>query len=175
MGVKPFFYRWEGGNFLFASELKTLLAFPGVKARLDSYGIAQLMLLGPGRTPGCGVFQGMEELRAGEYGWITADGKMEKRRYWKLTPEPHTENFAETAAHVRALVEDAVARQLISDVPIGTFLSGGLDSSLISSVACTRCWKRGGIWTPSRSTTRTTTNTSVPASSSPSRTPASSR
>ena len=63
MGVKPFFYRWEGGNFLFASELKTLLAFPGVKARLDGYGVAQLMLLGPGRTPGCGVFQGMEELR----------------------------------------------------------------------------------------------------------------
>ena len=143
MGVKPFFYRWEGGNFLFASELKTLLTFPGVKARLDSYGIAQLMLLGPGRTPGCGVFQGMEELRAGEYGWITADGKMEKRRYWKLTPEPHTENFAETAAHVRALVEDAVARQLISDVPIGTFLSGGLDSSLISSVACTRLLEEG--------------------------------
>ena len=143
MGVKPFFYRWEGGNFLFASELKTLLAFPGVKARLDSYGIAQLMLLGPGRTPGCGVFQGMEELRAGEYGWVTADGKMEKRRYWKLTPEPHTENFAETAAHVRALVEDAVARQLISDVPIGTFLSGGLDSSLISSVACTRLLEEG--------------------------------
>ena len=143
MGVKPFFYRWEGGNFLFASELKTLLAFPSVKARLDSYGIAQLMLLGPGRTPGCGVFQGMEELRAGEYGWVTADGKMEKRRYWKLTPEPHTENFAETAAHVRALVEDAITRQLISDVPIGTFLSGGLDSSLISSVACTRLLEEG--------------------------------
>lgn len=143
MGVKPFFYRWEGGNFLFASELKTLLAFPGVKAQLDNYGIAQLMLLGPGRTPGCGVFAGMEELKAAEGGWVTADGRMEKHRYWKLTPEPHTENFAETAAHVRALVEDAITRQLVSDVPIGTFLSGGLDSSLISSVACTRMMEEG--------------------------------
>ena len=143
MGVKPFFYRWEGGNFLFASELKTLLAFPGVKARLDGYGVAQLMLLGPGRTPGCGVFQGMEELRPGECGWVTAGGQLEKWRYWKLTPRPHTENFAETAAHVRYLVEDAITRQLVSDVPLGAFLSGGLDSSLISSVACAKMLEEG--------------------------------
>lgn len=136
MGVKPLFYTWQDGNFLFASEIKTLLTFPGVKAQIDAEGIAELMLCGPGRTPGCGVFKGIRELRAAECAVLTPDGEMKISRYWKLTARRHTESFAETAQHVRFLVQDAICRQLISDVPIGTFLSGGLDSSLISSVAC---------------------------------------
>ena len=54
IGVKPLFYRQKGNTFLFASEMKTILAFPGIKAQLDSEGAAQLILLGPGRLPGSG-------------------------------------------------------------------------------------------------------------------------
>lgn len=143
MGVKPLFYTWQDGNFLFASEIKTLLTFPGVKAQIDTEGIAELMLCGPGRTPGCGVFKGIRELKAAEYAVITPDGQMETTRYWKLRPHKHVESFAETAQHVRYLVQDTIRRQLVSDVPIGTFLSGGLDSSLISSVACSALMEQG--------------------------------
>ena len=136
MGVKPLFFMLDHGRFLFASEIKTLMAFPGVKPQIDSEGIAELMLCGPGRTPGCGVFKGVQELKPAQYAWIVPGGQPEIHRYWKLTPKAHTESFEETAAHVRSLVLDAINRQLVSDVPIGTFLSGGLDSSLISSVAC---------------------------------------
>ena len=92
------------------------------------------MLIGPGRTPGNGIFKGIEELPPACRGYFDRDGlKIEK--YWRLTDAPHTDSFPETVQKVRSLVTDAIERQLVSDVPIGTFLSGGLDSSIISSVA----------------------------------------
>ena len=135
MGVKPLFYTVQGSRLIFASELKTLLAHPDVPAEIDQNGIAEIMLNGPGRTPGCGVFKGIEEVRPAHCGRFDENG-LRLKRYWKLQPREHIESFAETAEHVRFLVTDAIRRQLVSDVPIGTFLSGGLDSSLISSVAC---------------------------------------
>ena len=92
------------------------------------------ILTGPGRTPGCGVFRGVRELCPGERGVFDADG-LRTERYWRLTARPHTDSLADTVANVRWLVTDAIRRQLVSDVPIGTFLSGGLDSGIISSVA----------------------------------------
>ncbi len=138
IGVKPFFYT-ERGGFLFASEIKTLLAHPSVPAQLDREGAAQILLLGPGRIPGSGVFKDIFELEPGECGRYE-NGRFRKRRYWKLKDREHRENFAETAAHVRELVVDAVLSQTVSDVPIGTFLSGGLDSSLITAI----CAKKMG-------------------------------
>lgn len=136
MGVKPLFYTLRDGGILFASEIKTVLAYPGIKARLDEEGAAQLILLGPGRIPGSGVLQGISELEPGWCGYFQ-DGKWYPRQYWKLTDREHTDSFPETAEKVRYLVVDAIKRQMVSDVPLGTFLSGGLDSSLISSV-CAR-------------------------------------
>ena len=133
IGVKPLFYSLYNGGLLFASEIKTILRYPGNCATLDENGIAEIVLLGPGRTPGCGVLKGIEEIEPGCCGFYRK-GKLEIRRYWKLTDREHTESFAETAEHVRWLVLDAIRRQTVSDVPIGTFLSGGLDSSLISAV-----------------------------------------
>ena len=133
IGVKPLFYTQLGSIFCFASEIKTLLAYPGVKPQLDSQGIAQLMLLGPGRIPGDGVFRGIRELRPGCYG-IYHDGTWRWTQYWRLTDRPHTDTFEETLEKVRYLVSDAIKRQMVSDVPVGTFLSGGLDSSIISAV-----------------------------------------
>ena len=136
IGVKPLFYMEHEGGLLFASEMKTILAYPGVKARLDGEGAAEILLLGPGRTPGCGIFHGMKEVEPGCCGYYQ-DGKLTLCQYWRLRDREHRESFEDTAAHVRYLVEDAVRRQMVSDVPIGTFLSGGLDSSLITAI-CAR-------------------------------------
>lgn len=135
MGVKPLFFSLlPGGALVFASELKALLCHPAVPPELDREGAAELLLLGPGRTPGCGVFRNVRELLPAQCGTFSRRGLM-LRRYWALRAEPHRESEAQTIEHVRSLVEDAIRRQLVSDVPVGTFLSGGLDSSIISAVA----------------------------------------
>ena len=68
---------------------------------------------------------------------------MKITQYWKLRDREHTENFAETVEHVRWLVFDAIQRQMVSDVPIGTFLSGGLDSSIITAICAGQEKKNG--------------------------------
>lgn len=133
MGVKPLFFSEVSHGLIFASEIKTILAHPYAKAQLDAEGAAQILLLGPGRMPGSGVFRNIRELEPGQCA-VYEDGRMKIWRYWKLTDREHRENFAETAEHVRSLVLDAILRQTVSDVPIGTFLSGGLDSSLITAI-----------------------------------------
>lgn len=142
VGVKPLFYRRHADALLFASEIKTILACPGVCARLGYEGAAQLILLGPGRLPGSGVFQGIQELEPGHTA-VYSDGRLTVSRYWKLRDREHTDSFQETAAYVRYLVEDAIRRQMVSDVPLGTFLSGGLDSSIITAVCTQDAHSRG--------------------------------
>ncbi len=143
IGVKPFFFTQKEGRFLFASEIKTLLAHPKVSPVLTLTGLCELFFTGPGRTPGCGVFDGIEELKPGECAVLDAEGHLSRKFYWQLTDKQHLEDFEETAQKVRFLVTDAIERQLVSDVPIGTFLSGGLDSSIISSVAAAHMQAQG--------------------------------
>ena len=133
MGVKPLFYTQFSGGFLFASEIKTILSYPDVPRELDKEGAAQIVLLGPGRIPGSGVLKNIMELMPGCCGYYCS-GDWKWWRYWKLRDREHRESFEETAECVRYLVNDAICRQMVSDVPIGTFLSGGLDSSLISAI-----------------------------------------
>ncbi len=142
MGVKPLFYKLHEGGLLFASEIKTILAYPTVKAELDADGVASIILLGPGRTPGSGVLRGICEVEPGCCGTYE-EGKLRTERYWKLQDREHTDSFAQTAETVRYLVMDAIKRQMVSDVPIGTFLSGGLDSSLISAVCAKELAEKG--------------------------------
>ena len=142
MGVKPFFYALRNGAFIFASELKGLLAHPAVEPEIDREGVLEVVLTGPGRTPGYGVFRGVEELRPGWRGWFDKDG-LRLDRYWMLKAREHTDSLETTVDTVRYLVTDAIERQLVSDVPIGTFLSGGLDSGLICSIANLYMKERG--------------------------------
>ena len=142
IGVKPLFYWHQTGKLLFASEIKTILCHGVVKPRLDREGAAQLLLLGPGRLPGSGVFQGIREVEPGCCGWFR-DGKLQLRRYWQLTEREHRDSFEETVESVRYLVTDAIQAQMVSDVPIGTFLSGGLDSSIITAVCAGEMEKKG--------------------------------
>lgn len=142
IGVKPLFYAETAGGLVFASEIKALLKHPEVKPVITEEGAAQIMLVGPARIVGDGVFRDIRDLPAAHCAVFSRKG-LTVRRYWKLTAEPHNENFTETANHVRELIFDAVKRQLISDVPLCTFLSGGLDSSVISAIAATEFSKRG--------------------------------
>ena len=134
IGVKPLFYTEEKNRLLFASELKALLAHPDVEPRLGEEGLAEVLALGPARTPGHGVFQGIKELRPGHWLKATRD-RIQTYAYWKLESKPHPDNLDQTVQRVRELFIDAVQRQLVSDVPVGTMLSGGLDSSAISACA----------------------------------------
>jgi len=133
MGVKPLFYTLCRGGLIFGSEIKTLLVHPSLRPCLDEEGAAQLLLLGPGRIPGSGVLKDIYELEPGMCGFYQA-GKLTLYRYWQLRDREHRDDFDTTVSYVRYLVEDAIKRQMVSDVPIGCFLSGGLDSSIISAV-----------------------------------------
>lgn len=137
MGVKPLFYTELNGTLMFASEIKALLANDMVKPEVDAVGLAEIFGLGPARTPGSGVFRGIRELPPGC--WLEfCNGQSRIGRYWQLESKPHEDNFQTTVERVRYLVVDAVERQLVSDVPIGSFLSGGLDSSIIAAIAARR-------------------------------------
>lgn len=142
IGVKPLFYKCHDGGLIFASEIKTILTYPTVRAEVDEQGIGELLLLGPGRTPGCGVFRGIQELEPGCCACYER-GKLAVRRYWMLTDREHRDSFGETADQVRYLVTDAIRGQMVSDVPLGAFLSGGLDSSLICAVCGAELAKQG--------------------------------
>lgn len=142
IGVKPLFFTSKNRQFLFASEIKTLLAHPDVTAQIDTNGIAELLLVGPGRTPGYGVFCGVQEVPAGWCGTYSETQGIHMHPYWQLTDREHTDSTEDTVEKVRELVIDAVKRQLVSDVPLCTFLSGGLDSSIISAIAAAEYHKQ---------------------------------
>ncbi len=144
IGVKPLFYYLGSDCLIFASEIPALLQHPDVPAEIDENGAAELLLMAPGRTPGCGVIRGVQEIKPGWCGFYSPEG-LKLREYWRLKAYELNESFEQTSDHVRELVLDSIRRQLISDVPVCTFLSGGLDSSLISSVACSELKKQGKV------------------------------
>lgn len=142
IGVKPFYYTLYNGALYFASEIKGLLSC-GVPAELDAEGVREIMLLGPAIPCGSGVFKGVFELKPAECAVYDEHG-LRKHIYWDYGCEGGTsESFDEVKEHVRSLVTDAITRQTVSDVPLCTFLSGGLDSSLISSVTARRFAEQG--------------------------------
>ncbi|QQE79372.1 asparagine synthase (glutamine-hydrolyzing) [Alicyclobacillus sp. SO9] len=134
LGVKPLFYSQTGTGVLFGSELKAILANPQIEPVIDEEGLAEIFCVGPARTPGHGVFKGIDELRPGHRMTVTkSTTKIDQ--YWSLKAEEHTDNLETTVEKVKELFLDTVSRQLVSDVPVCTFLSGGLDSSAVSAVA----------------------------------------
>ncbi len=134
VGVKPLFFSAKAGTFLFASEPKAILAHPSFEAVVSADGLAELFVVGPARTPGHGIFQGMEELKPGCFMTVSPDG-INIKTYWRLQSRRHEHDVEETARQVYLLLKDTVERQLISDVPVCTLLSGGLDSSALSAFA----------------------------------------
>lgn len=143
LGVKPLFYAATGSAFIFGSEIKALLANPLVKPELDEQGLAEIFVMCPARTPGQGVFRGVQEVKPG---WSLVHDRNGTRlhQYWRLEGHPHQDDLDTTAATVRRLLEDTVQRQLVSDVPVCVLLSGGLDSSAITAFA-SRAYQKAGL------------------------------
>jgi len=144
LGIKPLFYARRGSSFLFASELKALLAHPAVKPVIDAEGLAEIFAIGPARTPGHGVFKDVHELLPGHYMVVNRSG-VRQHGYWQLVSSPHEDSWEVTVDKVRHLLADAAERQLVSDVPISTLLSGGLDSSAITAFAAQAMAKKGDM------------------------------
>lgn len=142
LGVKPLYYTFVGETFLFSSELKGLLSHPGVKRELDKQGLHELLFLAPVTLPQSGTFKNIFKLLPGEYA-LVKQGSLQKSFYWKLTPKPFRDTREQAIGIVRELVTDAVERQMVSDVPLCTLLSGGLDSSVISALAADYCKRKG--------------------------------
>lgn len=142
VGIKPLFYRIQDKTLIFASEIKGILQYPGVKAQVDREGLCEVFGLGPAKTYGKGVFKDIHEVLPGhilEYGKDTC----REYAYWKLESKPHLDSFKQTVEKTEYLVVDAVRKQMLSDVPICTFLSGGVDSSLVTAICSKELQKQG--------------------------------
>ncbi|HEY7487069.1 MAG TPA: asparagine synthase (glutamine-hydrolyzing) [Streptosporangiaceae bacterium] len=132
MGIKPLFFYPLPTGVLFGSEPKAILANPLAERAVDADGLREALTLV--KTPGQAVFKGMYELRPGHLLRVRREGPSE-RRYWALEAREHTDDLTTTIRTIRELLDDIVARQLVSDVPLCSLLSGGLDSSTITALA----------------------------------------
>lgn len=134
-GVKPFYYFFDGKMFTFASEIKALLALREIPRRPDDRAVYSYLVAGLSDHERETFFQGVYQLLGGEYLELdvgTSEAQLKIQRYWQLSPV-HRTDMAEIDAveQFRELLQDAVRLRLISDAPVGTCLSGGLDSSAI--------------------------------------------
>ena len=133
-GVKPLFYTIKNDTIIFSSEIKSLFQYPGIVPELDNQGICELFGIGPAHTPGITIFKDIYELKPAHFAIFNKSG-FHIERYWKLKTKEHKDNLNVTCEKTKNLLEDSISRQLISDVPLCTFLSGGLDSSIITNYA----------------------------------------
>jgi asparagine synthase (glutamine-hydrolysing) len=133
LGVKPLFYSHSGDSLLFGSELKALLAHPSINPVLDESGLAELLVLAPSRTPGQGIFKGIKELRPGWSLCFSREG-LKLEQYWRLKSAVNNDDLETCSRTVAEIFRDAVYRQTRADVPVATFLSGGLDSSAVTAL-----------------------------------------
>lgn len=142
MGVKPLFIARTRHSLLFGSEIKALLAHPRISPVLTENGLLELFALAPARTAGKTLFKGIEELCPGECMTYSPLGTY-VHRYWQFTCAPHTDNLHKTTETLRELIIDSAKRQMVADVPVCTFLSGGLDSSTLSAIAASSAAEKG--------------------------------
>lgn len=133
-GIKPLFYTVMGSTLIFGSEPKAVFEFPYFCPKLDENGLREILGIGPARTEGCGVFKDLREVRYGSYFYFSGECKKEVR-YWQITAKEHKDSLEDTIAYTRYLIEDSVKRQMVSDVPVCSFLSGGIDSSIVTALA----------------------------------------
>ncbi|HBA67838.1 MAG TPA: asparagine synthase (glutamine-hydrolyzing) [Lachnospiraceae bacterium] len=143
-GVKPCFYTKSKDTVIFSSEIKGIFRFPGVEPAVDREGLCEVLGLGPAKTYGKGVFQGILEVLPGHFLECGADGCRE-HCYWKLESRVHEDTWEKTVEKMQYLIEDAVKMQMLSDVPICTFLSGGIDSSLVTAICSRELQKKGKV------------------------------
>jgi asparagine synthase (glutamine-hydrolysing) len=132
LGVKPLFYYPTADGVVFGSEPKAILAHPDIQPRMDRAGLREALQLV--KTPEQTLYKGMSEVRPGQTVRVRHKGLV-KRLYWSLTAHEHEHDLPRTIDTVAGLLDDIVKRQIVSDVPLCTLLSGGLDSSAITALA----------------------------------------
>lgn len=135
LGVKPLYYCAVGRCLVFASEPKALFRHPFVQPQISVAGFRELLDMV--KTPELTIYDNIWEVRPGGVVHFDAQG-LKKTTYWKLQATRHLDDLPTTVETVRALLTDAVGRQIVSDVPICTLLSGGLDSSAVTAIAAQR-------------------------------------
>ena len=134
VGIRPLFYTWADGRLAFASEVKSLFTLPALPRRFDADALASLFSFWSVLPP-ASVFEGVRALAPGHILTVDANGTQERRYWdWPFGTRPDHDDEERCAEELRALLIDAVRLQLRADVPVGAYLSGGLDSSIITSL-----------------------------------------
>lgn len=137
IGVKPLFYYHSKKEFVFSSEIKGIFAY-GIDPKAGNDSWCEIIGLGPAHTLGKGVFEEINEVLPGHYLVVSMTDKKNiyynDYEYWKLENREHTDDYKTTVDYCSFLIEDSIKKQMVSDVPICTFLSGGIDSSLVSAI-----------------------------------------
>ncbi len=132
-GIKPLFYTLLQDTLIFSSEPKGIFEHPFAVPQVDINGLNEIFSIGPAKTPGLGVFKNVNEVLPGYYCKYSCSG-LELNQYWKLEALEHTDSLRDTIEKTSFLLQDSIKRQMVSDIPICTFLSGGIDSSLVSAI-----------------------------------------
>jgi asparagine synthase (glutamine-hydrolysing) len=140
LGIKPLYLGRQNGRVVFASELKAFEALPGWKGELNEDALASYLRLAYVPSPHS-IYRGIDKLAPGHIAAIDSDGKIKTSAYWRLADvarEGHTSQLdvsdAEAISMLETLLGDAVKRRLVADVPLGAFLSGGIDSSTVAAM-----------------------------------------
>jgi asparagine synthase (glutamine-hydrolysing) len=135
LGIKPFYYCLVQQSFLFASEIKALLAFPGLGAELNSAVIPEYLAFGYLSGPQT-FFHGIRKLLPGHRFQLREGGELQIERYWDLRMDPDPDPRPPTyyVQGYRERLDEAVSSHLMSEVPLGVFLSGGVDSSAVAAI-----------------------------------------
>lgn len=142
LGVKPLFFAPIRNGLTFGSTIDTVLCHPEIEPELDEDGLRTLLLLGPARPPESGVFRQIKSLLPGHFAVLTPENFTD-HVYWQLEAHEHEDDLPTTIERTHTLICDAARRQLVSDVPLACFLSGGLDSSILSMLAAKDYAARG--------------------------------
>ena len=142
LGVKPLFFAPIRNGLTFGSTIDTVLCHPEIEPALDEDGLRTLLLLGPARPPESGVFRQIKSLLSGHFAVLTPENFTD-HVYWQLEAHEHEDDLPTTIERTHTLICDAARRQLVSDVPLACFLSGGLDSSILSMLAAKDYAARG--------------------------------
>ena len=142
LGVKPLFYTEKDNDIIFSSEIKGIFAYPLIKPIINTKSLQSVFGLGPAKKQGNGVFENIREVLPGHYLHIDKCG-VEDIVYWQLLSHHHEDSLEETIDKTAFLIEDSIKMQMLSDIPVCSFLSGGIDSSIISAICSKEALSKG--------------------------------
>lgn len=134
VGIKPLFYTIKDETLVFGSEIKAIFEHSLIDPEINTDSLKQIFGIGPARIEGSGIFKDIHEINTGCFAVYNKEG-FKEYKYWKLESKEHKDNYSQTIEKVRFLVKDSIERQLVSDVAVCTFLSGGIDSSIVTAIS----------------------------------------